>query len=199
MKRRLIQFLAILFMFILLGCSKEKYSGKYSLSDELKFILPVEDTYLYYNNDSIGCSMNLSSTDNFYFNDSWDDDDGGYRIIYYTGDFEVYNRRYTADLFNIYYSIHVDKHGELHQDVLDITIDSHTSSEIIAFRVEMPLEYCREMGYETNIEFADSLTFNNLKLFNVYFTESDELMYYLQADKGLVAFEFDKEFWMLSD
>ncbi len=50
-----------------------------------------------------------------------------------------------------------------------------------------------------NIEFADSLIVNSVKLYEVYFIESNGLMYYLQKDKGLVGFELDDNFWMLVD
>ncbi len=69
----------------------------------------------------------------------------------------------------------------------------------MSLHIEMPLDYEREKGYETNIEFADSLMVNNVKFSDVYYIESDGLLYYLQEGKGLVAFEFDDDFWMLSD
>lgn len=201
MKRRLIHFFTILVLFILLACSKEKYSGMYPLSDELKFLLPIERTYNYYSTDSVNCLMNLSDANYFYMNERrWDSDDGGVgQTIYYTGDFEANNLKYTSDLFSINYFIYVDKHGDLQQDVLDINIDSHSSGEIINIHIEMPLPDYLDRGYKSNINFADSLTVNNVKLFNIYYTGSNDLTYYLQEEKGLVAFEFDNEFWMLSE
>ena len=184
------------------GCTKEKYSGEFSLSDELKFLLPTENTYQYYSNDSVLNLMSLSYTDNYYFNDTWDSDDGGFaRIIEYTGDFEAYIKNYTSDLFNINYRIFVDKYGDLQQDVLDITIESNSIENEMSVHIEMPLKDYREYGgYDSNIEFADSLMINNEKLFEVYFIESNGLMYYLQKDKGLVAFEFDNNnYWMQVD
>ena len=65
-----------LLIVILSGCKKERYSGQYPLSDELKFLLPIDST-CQYNNDSIINLMTLSFTDNYYFSDTWDTDDGG--------------------------------------------------------------------------------------------------------------------------
>lgn len=193
-------YLSFLLLIILFsGCTKEKYSGKFPLSDELKFLLPADNTYQYYSNDSVLNLMSLSFTDTYYFNDTWDSDDGGFgRIIEYTGDFETNVKNYTSDLFNIDYRIFVDMYGDLRQDVLDVTIESNIIENEISVYIEMPLKDYREHGgYKPNIEFADSLIVNSEKLFEVYFIESNGLMYYLQKDKGLVAFELDDNFWML--
>jgi len=194
-------FSVFLLIILLSGCTKERYSGEFPLSDELKFLLPVDSTYRYYSNDSVINLMSLSFTDNYYFNDKWDSDDGGFgRIIEYTGDFETKVKNYTSDLFNINYRIFVDMYGDLRQDVLDITIENNFKEDEISVYIEMPLTDYREFGgYEPNIEFADSLMVNNEKLFEVYFIESDGLMYYLQKNKGLVAFELDDNFWILID
>lgn len=194
-------YLSFLLLIILFsGCTKEKYSGEYPLSDELKFLLPANNICQYCSNDSVINLMSLSYTDNYYFNNSWDSDDGGFgRNIEYTGDFETNVKNYTSDLFNINYRIFVDMHGDLRQDVLDITIESNFIEDEIIVHIEMPLKDYRERGYEPNIEFADSLMVNNEKLLEVYFIESNGLMYYLQKNKGLVAFEFDDNFWMLYD
>ena len=183
-----------------MSCTKEKYSGEFPLSDELKFLLPADNTYQYYSNDSVLNLISLSFTDTYYFKDTWDSDDGGYgSIIEYTGDFETQIKNYTSDLFDINYRVFVDKYGDLQQDVLDITIESSLFNKLTDIHIEMPLEEDREWGYEPNIEFADSLIVNSEKLFEVYFIESNGLMYYLQKDKGLVAFELDDNFWMLYD
>ncbi len=104
------KFLTIItFIITIFGCTKEKYSGQYPLSDELKFLLPIANTNTYENNDSIINIMTLSYTDNYYFNDNWDSDEGGFgRIIEYTGDFETQIKNYSSDLFNINYRIFVD-------------------------------------------------------------------------------------------
>jgi hypothetical protein len=200
MKMKFYIFSVFLLIVILSGCKKERYSGQYPLSDELKFLLPLDSTCSYKNNDSIFNFMTLSFIDNYYFSDTWDTDDGGLnRIIYYTGDFETYIKYYTSDLFNINYKIFVDKHMDVQRDVLDITVESNISEEYIDIHIEMPLTEYREWGYEPNIYFADSLIVNNVKLFDIYFTESNGLLYYLQKDKGLIAFEFNNSFWMLMD
>ena len=190
----------LLLIILFLSCTKEKYSGEFPLSDELKFLLPADNTYQYYSNDSVLNLISLSFTDTYYFKDTWDSDDGGYgSIIEYTGDFETQIKNYTSDLFDINYRVFVDKYGDLQQDVLDITIESSLFNKLTDIHIEMPLEEDREWGYEPNIEFADSLMVNSEKLFEVYFIESNGLMYYLQKDKGLVAFELDDNFWMLYD
>jgi len=190
----------LLLIILFLSCTKEKYSGEFPLSDELKFLLPADNTYQYYSNDSVLNLISLSFTDTYYFKDTWDSDDGGYgSIIEYTGDFETQIKNYTSDLFDINYRVFVDKYGDLQQDVLDITIESSLFNKLTDIHIEMPLEEDREWGYEPNIEFADSLIVNSEKLFEVYFIESNGLMYYLQKDKGLVAFELDDNFWMLYD
>jgi len=193
--------LSVVFLITLfVGCTKDKYSGEFPLSDELKFLLPASDISTYINNDSIINTVTLSFIDNYYFSDTWDTDDGGVGgIIEYTGDFETYIKNYTSDLFNINYRIFVDKYGDLQQDILDITIESNFNKDEISVYIEMPLKDYQDRGYEPNIEFADSLIVNSVKLFEVYFIESNGLMYYLQKDKGLVGFEFDDDFWMLED
>jgi len=190
----------LLLIILFLSCTKEKYSGEFPLSDELKFLLPADNTYQYYSNDSVLNLISLSFTDTYYFKDTWDSDDGGYgSIIEYTGDFETQIKNYTSDLFDINYRVFVDKYGDLQQDVLDITIESSLFNKLTDIHIEMPLEEDREWGYEPNIEFADSLMVNSEKLFEVYFIESNGLMYYLQRDKGLVAFELDDNYWMQVD
>jgi len=192
-------FLVFLLIILLSGCRKERYSGQYPLSDELKFLLPI-DSICQYNNDSIINLMTLSFTDNYYFNDTWDTDDGGLTgIIYYTGDFETKIKHYTSDLFNINYKIFVDKHMDVQRDVLDISLENNISNENIDIHIEMPLKDYQDRGYDPNIDFADSVIVNDVKLFDVYFVESNGLLYYLQKDKGLIAFEFNNNFWMLTD
>jgi hypothetical protein len=199
MKRKFYLFLVFLLVVILSGCKKERYSGQYPLSDELKFLLPIDST-CQYNNDSIINLITLSFTDNYYFNDTWDTDDGGLTgIIYYTGDFETYIKYYTSDLFNINYKIFVDKHMDVQRDVLDITIENNISKENIDIQIEMPLKDYQDRGYEPNIDFADSVIVNDVKLFDVYYIMSNGSMYYLQKDKGLIAFEFNDNYWMLCD
>ncbi len=88
---------------------------------------------------------------------------------------------------------------DVQRDVLDITIENNISKENIEIHIEMPLKNYQDRGYEPNIDFADSVIVNNVKLFDVYFTESNGLLYYLQKDKGLIAFEFNNDFWMLCD
>lgn len=197
MNKRFWPILVVFLIALFAGCTKDEYSGEFSLSDELKFLLPADSTFNYYRNDSIVNTMFLSSTDNYYFKDVWDSDDGG---VEYTGNFEVCIKNYTSDLYNINYRIFVDKHGDLQQDVLDITIESNFMEDEISVYIEMPLKDYQDFGgYEPNIEFADSLIVNTIKLFDVYFIESNGSMCYLQEDKGLVAFELDDSFWMCID
>ncbi|MCD4729721.1 MAG: hypothetical protein K8R74_03910 [Bacteroidales bacterium] len=199
MKIKFYFFLVFLLIILLSGCRKERYSGQYPLSDELKFLLPI-DSICQYNNDSIINLMTLSFTDNYYFNDTWDTDDGGLTgIIYYTGDFETKIKHYTSDLFNINYKIFVDKHMDVQRDVLDISLENNISKENIDIHIEMPLKDYQDRGYEPNIDFADSVIVNDVKLFDIYFTESNGLLYYFQKDKGLIAFEFNNSFWKLTD
>lgn len=199
--RRTYHIITFLLLVLLWSCTKVRYEDKYPLSDELIFLLPTDSNYIYRNNDSVISLMTLSFTDNYYFRDTWDRDDGGWgRTIQYDGDFETYIKYYSSDLFDISYNIFVDKTNLLQYDKLDITIESNTSGETSNIHIKMPLKDYRELGYdEPNIDFADSLIVNSVKLFDVYYVESDELLYYLQRDKGVVAFEFDGDFWFLDD
>ncbi len=200
MRIRTYHIIIFLLLVLLLGCTKVKYDGKFPLSDELIFLLPADSNYNYSNGDSVISLMTLSFTDNYYFRDTWDTDDGGWgTIIQYDGDFETYIKYYSSYLFGITYNIFVDKQMDVQYDVLDITIESNISGETSNIHIKMPLEDYRERGYEPNIYFADSLIVNSVKLFDIYYVESDELLYYLQRDKGVVAFEFDGDFWFLDD
>ncbi len=201
MRIRTYHIMTFLLLVLLLGCTKVRYNDRFSLSDELIFLLPADSNYQYNNSDSVINLMTLSFTDNYYFRDTWDRDDGGWgRTIQYDADFETYIKYYSSDFFDISYNIFVDKTNLLQYDILDITIESNTTGETSNVHIKMPLEDYRELGYdEPNIDFADSLIVNNVKLFGIYYVESDELLYYLQRDKGVVAFKFDGDFWFLDD
>ncbi len=185
---------------ILSGCTKEKFTGEYSLSDELIFLLPSESGCNYISSDSILNEMTHSFTDNYYFRDTWDTDDGGMGIIYYTGDFESYTKFYSSHLFDIKYEIFVDKGMDVQYEMLDITITSKNSIDFQEIRIEWPLLEDQEYkGYQSNIYFTDSVEVIGALLLDIYYVESDEFTFYLQEDKGLVAFEFEDNFWMLEN
>lgn len=200
MNLRLFFSLIIICIVTFLGCTKEKFTGEYSLSDELIFLLPSESSCNYISSDSILNEMTHSFTDNYYFRDTWDTDDGGMGIIYYTGDFESYTKFYSSHLFDIKYEIFVDKGMDVQYEMLDITITSNNSIDFQEFRIEWPLLEDQEYkGYQPNIYFTDSVEVNGALLLDIYYVESDELTYYLQEDQGLVAFEFEDNYWMLKN
>ena len=64
-------------------------------------------------------------------------------------------------------------YGDLRQDVLDITIESSSVNTHTDILIEMPLKDYRKRGYESNLEYTDSLIVNNIILFEVYFIESN--------------------------
>jgi len=195
MKMRSYIYLSVIFFIVLTSCKKEKFYGEFPLSNELRFILPESDTLDYYRTDSVINLLAFDSSENFFYRDEYDKDGS----VTYLADFEIYTQYHTSTAFNIYYYLYVNSSPELQSEFLDISIQDNSSEEIIELHIEMPLAAYQTETIQPNIEFADSAVVNEHTLYDVYYLEAEDEIYYMKEGKGLVAFDLGANSWVISE
>ena len=185
------QIVLLIISIFLISCTKEKYSGKYDLGENTIKLLPTSDSTSYINIDSSKVQLIVTENYKYYQIDIWDTDDGGLGTVNYTGDFETRFIKYESEFIHVFCELFVDKHGELHQDILSLIYENRLSGENYKVAIEIPADYCLEMGYQSNLQFADSITINKHLLYDVYFVELNTVKFYLQEGKGLVTVDVE--------
>jgi len=116
------QIVLLIISIFLISCTKEKYGGKYDLGENTIKLLPTSDSTSFINIDSSKVQLIVTENYKYYQIDIWDTDDGGLGTVNYTGDFETRFIKYESEFIHVFCELFVDKHGELHQDILSLEI-----------------------------------------------------------------------------